>query len=234
LALPSPPPPLPPQKRWEPWMATSFVSFCILHHRKVVENLSHSDLNVSPQPPPCPLAWPATTNASPRPERRLDNIVGQTQDTRERGRTGGSWTHRDSTNAISSGRRQSATWQILAHSTKTLRCVANRHKTNSIRTPHRKHRAGEGRASVTHYPAPSIPGGTPGDRHPARISGHLKKVLSTGTKIFQFCPKTILILPSFGSIAREAGHPVKSCRRSSEQVTTTHGMAALDRISRDP
>jgi len=158
---PSPlPPPLPPQKRWEPWMATGFVLCILLHHHHlakvllVAENLSHSDLNVSPQPPPCPLARPATTNASPRPERRLDNIVGQTQDTRKgpNGRKldapGRTDRQTDTTNDICCcccADRDAANplpgkyWL----SEPTLRCVANRHKTNPIRTPHRKHRAGE-------------------------------------------------------------------------------------------
>lgn len=67
---------------------SSIFVFRILHPHPAGgggKYLSHSDLNVSPQPPPCPLAWPATTNASPRPPKggRLDNIVGPTQDTRK-------------------------------------------------------------------------------------------------------------------------------------------------------
>lgn len=167
------------------------------HHRKRCccagagrKSLSHSDLNVSPRPPPCPLAWPATTNASPRPPSiifggRLDNIVGPTQDTRK-GPNGRKLdaTHRDNQSKPTGG--TNAADRSLDRSIDRdaanplpgkywlteppLRCVANRHKTNSIRSPPTA--TGQGtRYSATSYPA-SIQGGTPGDRHPAKISGH--------------------------------------------------------------
>lgn len=111
------------------------------HHRKRCccagagrKSLSHSDLNVSPRPPPCPLAWPATTNASPRPPSiwgaarqysRPDSGHEKGAERAEAGRHPPGQSiktnrrhecRRSVARSIDrSGRRQSATWQILAH-----------------------------------------------------------------------------------------------------------------------
>ena len=138
-------------------MATGFVLCILLHHHHhlakvllVAENLSHSDLNVSPQPPPCPLARPATTNASPRPERRLDNIVGQTQDTRKgpNGRKldapGRTDRQTDTTNDIC------CCWLLTG--TPPIRCLAN---TGSVNQPYDASRIGT-RPTPSEPPTASI------------------------------------------------------------------------------
>jgi hypothetical protein len=180
-------------------MATGFV-FCILlhHHHLLAKVLAGGGKSLAFRPecitsaPTVPARpGPATTNTSPRPERRLDNIVGQTRDTRKgpngRKLDAPGQTDRQTPRMPSAAADRDAANPLPGKywlSQPTLRCVANRHKTNPIRTPHRKHRAGEGPGVVTHYYPASIQGGTPGDRHPAKVSGHLKRLFfsTTGTK----------------------------------------------------